>query len=294
MDHLESFNILTDQQHGFRAKRSTETQLILTNHDITGFLNNKKEIDVAILDFSKAFDKVLHQRLMYKLDHYGIRGGLLSWTENFLTGRSQRVVVEGQHSNSAPVDSGVPQGTVTGPLWFLLYINDLPSQLNSTCRLFADDCLLYAPISKESDKQILQQDLHTLELWQKNWLMKFNPSKCATMSIATRNPTKRVYTFCGQQLDSVESHPYLGVELTNTYNWGIHIGHCIKKAQRAMGVIKRNLGDCNETVKSTAYQAIVRPLLEYASSSWDTQTVGNINGTRFPDFTCFIKWLMGW
>ena len=277
MGHLERYNILTDQQHGFRAKRSTETQLILTNHDIARELNSKREVDVAILDFSKAFDKVPHQRLFYKLSHYGITGSLLKWVESFLTGRSQRVLVDGQASDPAAVTSGVPQGTVTGPLWFLLYINDLPNRLRSTCRLFADDCLLYTPIDGSGNTSILQEDLHTLEKWQEDWLMSFNPSKCASMSIATRAPTKRSYTFCGQQLESVTSHPYLGVEITNTLTWGTQTSLSIKKAQRVMGVLKRNLADCKQEVKVTAYQAIVRPLLEYATSAWDPHVKHNIN-----------------
>ena len=256
MKHLEKHHILTDQQHGFRAKRSTETQLILTNHDIASELNSKKEVDVAILDFSKAFDKVPHRRLSYKLSYYGITGCLLTWIENFLIGRVQHVLVDGQSSDPAPVDSGVPQGTVTGPLWFLLYIKDLPYQLKSTCRLFADDCLIYALVcDSEGKSSVLQDDLIMLEKWQDDWMMQFNPSKCTTMSIATRNPTKRIYDFCGQQLESVDSHPYLGVEMTNTLSWGIQTSLSIKKAQRAMGVIKRNLADCNQDVKVTTYQS---------------------------------------
>ena len=147
---------------------------------------------------------------------------------------------------------------VTGPLWFLLYINDLLEKLSATCHLFADDCLLYVPISEENDMQILQEDLNTLEKWQEDWRMKFNPSKSATMSIASsRNSTKHIYSFCNQQLESVTSHPYLGVELTDNFTWGTHIGQSIKKAQRAMGLIKRNLCDYNEEVKITAFKAIV-------------------------------------
>ena len=277
MDHLEQFNILTDQQHGFRAKRSTETQLILTNHDIAKELNAKNEVDVAILDFSKAFDKVPHRRLIHKLNYYGITGSLQNWFQSFLTDRTQRVLVDGQASDAAPVISGVPQGTVTGPLLFLLYINDLPAKLQSTCRLFADDCLIYTPISTSGDSSVLQKDLRSLEKWQEDWLMRFNPSKCATMSIAARAPTKRIYNFCGQQLESVTSHPYLGVEITNNLSWGVQTSLCIKKAQKTLGVLKRNLADCNLEVKSTAYQALVRPLLEYATSAWDPREKCNIN-----------------
>ena len=111
-------------------------------------------------------------------------------------------------------------------------------------------------------------------------MVQFNPSKCATMSIATKNPTKRIYDFCGQQLESVDSHPYLGNKMTNTLNWGIQTSLSVKKAQRAMGVIKRNLANCNQKVKVTAYPAIVRPLLEYTMSARDPHGKGHINALK--------------
>ena len=145
MKHLEKHNILTDSQHGFRAKRSTETQLIQTIHDISKFHDKKEIVDMAILDFTKEFDKVPHKRLrpIHKLNYYGITGSIATWIKTFLTGRTQQVVVNGATSSSTIVTSGVPQGTVLGPLLFLLYINDLPDNLSTSVRLFADDCTFY-------------------------------------------------------------------------------------------------------------------------------------------------------
>ncbi|XP_041453148.1 uncharacterized protein LOC121406192 [Lytechinus variegatus] len=142
MDHFGDYGILVDSQHGVRARRSTETQLILTVNDVAKALDRGDSIHMAILDFTKAFDKVPHERLLGKLNHYGIKGNLLNWIRGFLTGRSQRVICEGSTSSSKDVVSGVPQGTVLGPLMFLTYINDMPDKLKCQARLFADDCCI--------------------------------------------------------------------------------------------------------------------------------------------------------
>ena len=142
--HFEKNSILTDCQHGFRKRRSCETQLILTIDDLARGLNDKQQIDAILLDFSKAFDKVPHQLLLLKLNHYGVRGNILSWIEDFLSARTQEVVIEGSKSTPSPVSSGVPQGTVLGPLLFLAYINDMPECVGSEIKLFADDSLLYS------------------------------------------------------------------------------------------------------------------------------------------------------
>ena len=267
MKHLEQHHILTDHQHGFHAKRSTETQLIQTVHDISKYLDEKKSVDMAILDFTKAFDKVPHKRLIHRLKYYGITGPISSWIESFLAERTQQVVINGSASKPIKVTSGVPQGTVLGPLLFLLYINDLPNNLTSNVRLFADDCLLYQPITSDNDISLLQNDLIKLEEWQNTWLMKFNPTKCFTMTLASRKPAPNIYTFCGQQLKSVQSHCYLGVQISNTLNWTAQCNSVARKAQQTLGVIRRNLNKCPTHIKSIAYTTLFRPILEYASAS---------------------------
>ena len=159
MKHLDRHNILVDSQHGFRRKRSCESQLIRTINNISERMNDRTQTDAILLDFSKAFDKVPRKRLLLKLDHYGVRGKTLDWVDAFLPNRSQRVVVDGVSSNSAPVLSGVPHGSVLGPLLFLVYINDLPECVSSDTGLFADDTLLHRPASSPDDAVALQANL---------------------------------------------------------------------------------------------------------------------------------------
>ena len=270
MDHLDRYQILTDTQHGFRKRRSCDSQLLITQQDLSSALDQKKSVDVVILDFTKAFDTVPHLRLLSKLKYYGINDQLLSWISSFLIGRSQRVVLEGKTSTAVSVDSGVPQGTVLGPLLFLLYINDLPERITSSTRLFADDALVYRTISSTSDSRALQDDLDSLTKWQHDWQMQFNPSKCYVMHVTnTRSPVHRDYKLCNQTLAVVKSHPYLGVHLQDDMGWSTHIGCATSKASRMLGVVRRNLYSCPEKLKETAYISLVRPHVEYASMIWD-------------------------
>ena len=161
MEHFDKNNyILCDEQHGFRKKRSCESQLVTTIQGIARKLRTGREqVNVILLDFAKAFDKVPHQRLLHKLNFYGVRDENLHWVESFLTNRKQRVLLDGKESSQADVTSGVPQGTVNGPLYFLAFINDLPECTLSDTRLFADDGLLFREIRTDRDAEALQKDL---------------------------------------------------------------------------------------------------------------------------------------
>jgi len=176
MNHLEANSILTHLQHGFRSGHSCETQLLTTLQDFTRNYDLNNQVDIAVLDFAKAFDTVPHDHLLGKLQHYGINNNIHTWIRSFLKGRTQDVVVDGVQSKSAVVKSGVPQGTVLGPLLFLLYINDLPDCVSSQVRLFADDCLLYRTIRTAVDQSALQEDLKRLEQWCVKWGMRLNSS----------------------------------------------------------------------------------------------------------------------
>ncbi|KAL8567466.1 hypothetical protein ACOMHN_010057 [Nucella lapillus] len=182
MRHLQQHRILCDSQHGFRPRRSCETQLLSLTHELACNRDKGLQTDLIILDFSKAFDKVPHERLLRKLDHYGVRGSTFNWVKAFLSDRSQQVVVDGARSDPAPVISGVPQGSVLGPILFLIFINDLPDQLKSKARLFADDCIVYHTVSTTADSEVIQQDLNTLADWERRWGMEFHPMKCNVLS----------------------------------------------------------------------------------------------------------------
>ena len=280
MEHYDNNNILTDLQHGFRPGRSCESQLLITTHDLRKSLDNKEQVDAVILDFSKAFDRVPHQRLLLKLRHYGIQGSLLEWIENFLTQRTQRVVVDGESSEWVPVSSGVPQGTVLGPLLFLTFINDLPSGISSKIRLFADDCLMYRSITNMHDSDKLQEDLNILHEWSNKWQMEFNTAKCHTMRISLRrsitNPYYQ-YQLGGKLLSEVSDHPYLGVMLSNNMSWQKHIANITARANRMLGLINRNLRGTSQKLRQQAYTSLVRPHLEYCSTIWNPFSQKDIN-----------------
>ncbi len=277
MRHLDKHGILSDQQHGFRKKRSCESQLILTIQDLAAGLDDGSQIDAVLLDFSKAFDKVPHHRLLLKLRHYGIHGNTLRWIESFLSNRTQQVVVEGETSPIAPVTSGVPQGTVLGPLLFLVYINDLPQSVSSIARLFADDSLLYRRIRSALDTTIIQQDLNKLQQWENDWQMSFNPSKCEVIRISRkRNPIKATYHIHGHDLATVKTGKYLGVSISDNLTWNAHIDDKTKKANNTLGFLRRNIARCPKTIKHQCYTSLVRPIVEYASAVWDPHTSKNI------------------
>ncbi len=277
--HLEQHSILTDAQHGFRKERSCESQLILTINDLAKNIDNRGQIDLILLDFSKAFDKVPHERLLHKINHYGIRGTTQSWLRDFLSDRHQKVLLEGEHSDTAPVRSGVPQGSVLGPLMFLIFINDLPEYVTSShVRLFADDCVLYHQIKTTSDTETLQRDLDGLQQWESDWQMQFHPQKCQLLRITNKkSPVEGQYNIHGHTLEEVDSAKYLGVTIHRTLNWNHHINNISKRANSTRAFLQRNLRSCPTKTKALCYQTLLRPLMEYSCTIWDPSTQENIN-----------------
>ena len=164
-NHLETYGLISKHQHGFMRRKSCQTNLLEALEDWTRSIDKGNSLDIAYLDFQKAFDMVPHRRLERKLSAYGIRGQILNWICDFLRDQSQQVLVGSSHSSEQSISSGVPQGSVLGPTLFILYVNELPSLVRSNMLLFADDSKLYRTIEDDRDAQILQDDLHTLEDW---------------------------------------------------------------------------------------------------------------------------------
>ena len=190
--HLDEYKFLSDRQHAFGKGHSCETRLTTVINDWAKILNNRGHIDTFILDFEKAFDTPPHELLKCKLFSYGIGGKSLKWIDSFLCFRKQWVVVNGVKSDWAPVLSGVPQGTVLGPLLFSLYINDISSDIESEIRHFADDCVCYREIKDEEDTINLQRDIDRLGSWARKWGLRFQPVKCNMMQL-TRKRIKKIH-----------------------------------------------------------------------------------------------------
>ena len=272
MDFLDSKNFLSSVQHGFRQKRSCETQLLTTLRDFSQTLNTSGQTDAILLDFSKAFDKVDHKLLLSKINNTGIHGPLFDWISSFLSNRTQYVIVDGCVSEPKAVLSGVPQGTVLGPLFFLIYINDISENLSpgTFLRLFADDSLLYRVIRCIQDAITLQKDLLTLQAWCIKNKMEFHPKKCQVIRITNKiKPIINSYSIYGVVLEVFNSVKYLGVTIDSNLNWKDQCNNVHHKACFMMSFLERNFYRCPPHIKIKLYNALVRPILEYGCSAWD-------------------------
>ena len=240
-------------------------------------MHNKKgsQIDIAVLEFSKAFDTVHHDSLLSKLKHYGIDDKIWLWIYNFLKNRKQSVVVDGKQSSLIDVVSGVPQGTVLGPLLFLLHINDLPSVVSSKVRLFADDCSIYRNIKNKEDQIALQKYLNLLENWGNTCGRRFNAARCNIMRRVSRTRDPKLFNFSltGQVLEEFMDAKYLGVTLSNDLEWSKHIATITNKANSKLSFFASQ----PEGLKQTAYFSFISSFMEYGAADWDPYQKYNSN-----------------
>ena len=269
---MESNNLFNNCQHGFRKHRSCVTQLLEVLNDLTNFIDNKENVDIIYLDFSKAFDTVPHKRLLNKLQANGIEGNILKWIESFLTDRKQRVKTNSSYSTYSSVKSGIPQGSILGPLLFIIFINDLPECVESLCKIFADDTKIYNTSSKN---QILQKDLHALMKWSEKWQLGFNIIKCCFLTVGNnKNNSNNSYYMDLEnknKLKVIEQEKDVGVIFSKNLKFDEHIDSIVKKANNVTGLIKRSFSYLDEEMFIKLYKSLVRPHLEYANVIWHPQ-----------------------
>ena len=206
-----------------------------------------------------------------KLQAYGIRGKVLQWIRNFLTDGEQRVVINGVASKTAPVTSGIPQGSVLGPILFLIYVNDLPDFVSSKVKLFADDTKLYREIKNPQDKDVLQNDLNNLMKWSRTWQLPFNESKCGVLHLGKKNPNHKYKMINNKnevELIEVTEEKDLGLKFDNQLNFKQHTSECVSKANQRIGLIQGNFQQLDNYTFLLLYKSLIRPLLEYCNTVW--------------------------
>ena len=265
--HLNEHELLKDSQHGFTSGRSCLTNLLEFLETVTSNLDEGKDVDLVYLDFAKAFDKVSHIRLYKKLEAHGITDPLLGWVKAWLNDRRQKVLVDGKYSNWGKVTSGVPQGSVLGPVLFLIYINDIDSNLVSKIGKFADDSKLLKVIESNTDVINLREDLKSLENWSDKWQMQFNIEKCSVMHIGKSNPCSE-YKLYDKVIKSSEQERDLGVIVDKTLKFSEHCNRIANSANLTLGLIKRNIVSRDKKIITKLYKALVRPKLEYCVQAW--------------------------
>ena len=271
---------LDPRQHGFLAKKSCTTNLVGFCDNLAISLNEGYQSDIVYFDFAKAFDSVNHDLILLKLKSlYNVDGVLLKFLREYLQSRTQRVVIGNSVSSNKPVLSGVPQGSILGPLLFVLFINDLPSGLSpgTDLALYADDTKISRRISSEIDHSILQKDIDYLNDWAAQNQMKFHPRKCKVLSVSKSSPwllnvlpfIQFIYSIGDSQLDYVESEKDLGVDMTPKLSWTEQCNRLYSKANQNLGMIKRNAFFVTDTRKRRSlYIALVRSQFEHCSVIW--------------------------
>lgn len=278
-NHLHSNELLHKYQSGFLPGHSTTYQLIDIYHHICQSFDEKQYSCMVFCDISKAFDRVWHRGLLFKLRQNGIKGKLLDWISDYLSSRKQRVFINSASSFISIITAGVPQGSVLGTLFFLVFVDDISCNLLSLIRLFADDSSLFFTATKIEDIEgIVNHDLAMILAWAKLWLVDFNPNKTEAILFSLRNNSETPnLLFDGTNIKFVDNHKHLGVTLTSSGQWNTHIENVLKSAYKVLGIMRKVKYSFNRQALNQMYISYVRPILEYASILWDGCTVQDKN-----------------
>ena len=296
---LRIYNLCKDKissaQHGFLPEKSCTTQLIQFSEALSFNLNCKWQTDIVYFDFAKAFDSVNHDVLLNKLKYqFGIGGHLLNFIKNYLKGRKQRVALDGSFSEFANVDSGVPQGSIIGPLLFVLFINDIVEVLNmgSNILMYADDTKIWRVIHDQSDQMKLQEDIDNLYAWSITNKIKFHPNKCKVVTVGLlTNPLKCLYNLNGTVLEYSTDEKDLGVNVTKNLKWNSHHKSILSKAGQKLGLMRRTCNfNRNKNFRRLLFLSIIRSQFEHASPVWRPTTITQMDKFEALQKRC-IKWI---
>ena len=269
-DHLSRNHLITSALYGFIKGRSTELQLLNCSCDWVNAIDTKCFADTVYIDLAKAFDTVSHNKLLHKLQKYGITGNILQWFSSYLNNRKQRVKLSNTFSSYADVTSGVPQGSCTGPLLFILYVNDLPDNqhpTNITVNMFSDDTKFTTVFSDALNRVLLQDCLSSFTDWADLWQLQIAEHKCCVLSFG--NPVLPSYYMNDVQLTNVTEYRDLGVLVDNQCLFRQHVSTICQKAYRATNVLFRCFNTDNANALIRGYKSFVRPILEYCSTVWN-------------------------
>ena len=274
-NYIKSNDLITSHQSGFTPNDSTVNQLVYLYNLFAKALNDKKDIRLVFCDQSKAFDRVWHNGLLYKLKTFGIVNSLHDWLHNYLSRRRQRVTIRNSCSSWGNITAGVPQGSVLGPLLFLIHINDIIDNIQSHIKLFADDTSLFVIVDQNEIEcsQQLNRDLNVIDNWAKTWLVKFNPDKTESLYITLKsNIAPSPLTFDNQCLKSVEHHKHLGITFNNNLSWNHHIDNIYISANLKLILLSKLKNILDRKTLYTSYTSFIRPTLEYGSVIWNSCT----------------------
>ena len=267
VNHLDKFSLINTSQHGFTQGKSCLTNLLDFFETVTKNLDEGRPVDLVYLDFAKAFDKVPYVRLFRKIEAHGISGSILGWIISWLKCRRQKVSINNNDSDWRAVTSGVPQGSVLGPVLFLIYINDLDNGLVSKLSKFADDTKMCKYVDKPEDIDVLQRDLDSLHQWSLDWQMQFNVDKCSVIHVGHGNKCS-TYKLGNADLRSSDCEKDLGVIVDNNMKFSEQCSKSVKSANMTLGLIRRTIKNKNKNVVIKLYKALVRPKLEYCIQAW--------------------------
>ena len=298
--HLQHNAPISDRQWGFMSSRSTMSALIKVVDDCSQALDQGHELCAVFFDVRKAFDTVPHLPLLQTLDKLGLNKYLLRWIRNYLFQRAQYVAIDGCESQSLPVVSGVPQGSVLGPLLFICYINDVTAVISSgsEINLFADDIVLYRIITSPSDFVHLQQDIDSLSSCVTDKQLQFNATKCRQMLISRKrahSSTPPNLYVSGTALLQVSEYKYLGVVITSDLSWRPHITNMCNKTRKLIGLLYRRFyQSSNSSILLKLYLSFVRPHLEFSSAVWSPHLKGEVEAVekvqKYALKVCMKSW----